>query len=96
MTRGWEMRSVMGILMLAATSAQAQVPDVARGRALYENHCQVCHTGKVHVRPNRIVLTRRDATELVEHWQAQEKLNWGEQEVRDVVEYLARNVYGFD
>ena len=80
-------------LLLTVSGAQAQLPDLARGRALYENHCQVCHTRKVHMRPNRIVMTRRDMTELVEHWAQQEKLRWGRQEVQDVVEYLARSVY---
>lgn len=86
---------VGAVLALAACGAHAQVGDATRGRALYENHCQVCHTGKVHVRPNRIVLSRRDVTEIVEHWQAQQKLQWGAQEVQDVVDYLARNVYKF-
>jgi mono/diheme cytochrome c family protein len=80
-------------LLVVAGQAQAQLPDTARGRALYENHCRVCHTGKVHVRPNRIVMTRRDISEIVEHWAKQEKLPWSRQEVQDVVEHLARNVY---
>ena len=78
---------------LVTTAVHAQVADVSRGRALYENHCQVCHTSKVHARPNRIVLTRSDITAVVERWQAQQKLSWGKQEVEDVVEYLSRTQY---
>jgi mono/diheme cytochrome c family protein len=85
--------AAVATLLLAAGQAQAQVPDAARGRALYENHCHVCHTGKVHARPNRIVMTRQDISEIVEHWAQQEKLPWSRQEVQDVVEHLARNVY---
>lgn len=57
------------LLTLAGGAAQGQTADAARGRALYENHCQVCHTGKVHARPNRIVLTQRDISEIVDRWQ---------------------------
>jgi mono/diheme cytochrome c family protein len=96
MSRGCNVWLSGAALLITASVAHAQVPDVTRGRALYENHCQVCHTGKVHVRPNRIVMNRRDVTEIVEHWQTQQKLNWGAPEVRDVVEYLARNVYKID
>jgi mono/diheme cytochrome c family protein len=74
-------------------TASAQTPDIGRGRALYENHCQVCHTGKVHSRLNRIVLDRKDIAEIVDRWQAQQNLRWSTQELDDVVEYLARQVY---
>lgn len=84
------------VLGVTAGVAQAQSGDAARGRALYDNHCQVCHTGKVHARPNRIVMTRRDISEIVDRWQRHEKLQWGTQEVADVVEYLSRNVYKLD
>ena len=47
-----------GAELLFGVMANAQAPDVARGLALYENHRLVCHTGKVHARPNRIVLRR--------------------------------------
>lgn len=86
----------MAALACLAGVVQAQIPDPERGRALYENHCMVCHTGKVHARPNRIVLSRRDAADVVNRWQTEQKLRWGQQEIDDVVEYLARTVYKLD
>lgn len=86
----------LAVLACLAGVAYAQIPDPVRGRALYENHCMVCHTGKVHARPNRIVLSRRDAADVVNRWQTEQKLRWGQQEIDDVVEYLARTVYKFD
>jgi mono/diheme cytochrome c family protein len=80
----------------AAAPAAAQVPDVARGRALYENHCQRCHSSSVHKRVNRIPATRAEVRQLVEQWQSQQKLLWGTQEVDDVVEFLARTQYRFE
>lgn len=95
------MNAVRKVCMAAALglvvgAAHAQVADPARGKALYENHCVVCHTGKVHARPNRIVLSRRDITEVVDRWQAQQKLQWSTQEILDVTEYLSRNVYKYE
>lgn len=84
---------MLGALALAARTAHAQSADGQRGKALYENHCVVCHTGKVHARPNRIVFNRNDIIEIVERWQVQQKLRWGTQEVLDVAEYLMRDVY---
>lgn len=96
MRRSQHKRFVCGVLAalaLTAGTALAQAPDARRGRALYENHCVVCHTGKVHARPNRIVYNRQDIIEIVERWQSQQKLQWGTQEVLDVAEYLMRDVY---
>jgi mono/diheme cytochrome c family protein len=75
--------------------AGAQVPDAGRGRALYENHCVVCHTSQVHGRVNRLAISRAEVREIVEKWQAQQKLTWGRQEVEDVVEFLNRTRYQF-
>lgn len=81
--------------MLLMPSAGAQVPSVERGRALYENHCVVCHTSRVHTRVNRLAISRAEVRDIVEKWQAQEKLLWGAQEVEDVVEFLSRTRYQF-
>jgi len=86
---------ILAFGMLAATYAGAQVPSVERGRALYENHCVVCHTSKVHTRINRIPVSRAEVRDIVDGWQKQQKLTWGEQEVEDVVEFLNRTRYQF-
>ena len=95
---GW-WRAAMPGLVLAAATVFAQTPDPAdpaRGRGLYENHCQVCHTSQVHSRVNRIVISRFELREIVEKWQAQQKLTWSAQDVEDVVEFLNRTRYQFD
>ena len=89
-------RIALGLVLAAAAGAWAQVPDIDRGRALYENHCQRCHSSSVHKRINRITVKRAEVRELVEQWQTQQKLLWGKQEVDDVVEFLARTQYRFD
>jgi len=79
----------------SASAAVAQVPDLERGRALYENHCQVCHTDMVHTRPRRLVLSAGTLREIVDSWQREENLRWSAQEVDDVVHYLASTRYKF-
>ena len=75
------------------TQAAAQIPDAARGRILYENHCVACHTAAVHSRPNRIAITREDIREIVDHWRRQQSLRWSAQDTEDVVEFLGRTRY---
>lgn len=83
----------LGVLLMP--SAGAQVASAERGGALYENHCVVCHTSNVHTRVNRLPVSRAQVREIVDNWQAQQKLTWGAQEVEDVVEYLNRTRYRF-
>ncbi len=71
------------------------LPDPERGRALYENHCQVCHTPRVHSRANRLPINREELRDIVDRWQREERLRWSSQEVTDVVEFLNRTRYGY-
>jgi len=83
-------------LYLAAGAAGAQAPaDTERGRALYENHCQVCHTPRVHRRADRLPINPAELRDIVDRWQREEKLRWSAQDVSDVVEYLNRTRYNF-
>jgi mono/diheme cytochrome c family protein len=69
--------------------------DASRGRALYENHCQFCHTPKIHTRPNRLPATKNEVRLLVDDWRRQENLAWTPEEVEDVLEYLNVTRYHF-
>lgn len=93
------MRARAAGLALYAIAAQAaiaaDVPSIQRGRLLYENHCQVCHTSDIHRRPNRIPLNAAELRGIVDQWQKQEKLNWSEQEIADVVQFLRETRYRF-
>lgn len=74
----------------------AEVPDVERGRALYENHCVVCHTPKVHRRPAPLPLHIDDLRFIVTLWAGQQNLGWSREEIEDVVHYLDRAYYRLD
>lgn len=89
-------RCALAVVLAAMPSAGvAQLADAERGRALYENHCQVCHTPGIHSRVNRLAITRAEVRDIVENWQKQQALNWSGQEVGDVVEFLNRTRYRF-
>lgn len=78
---------------VSAFAPRADAQDLERGRALYENHCRVCHTQKVHTRPNRMNLTRADMRSIVEVWQREENLRWSAQDIDDVVHFLGVTLY---
>jgi mono/diheme cytochrome c family protein len=84
---------VLGVA--ASPVSSAGVPDAARGRALYENHCVVCHTPKIHSRPSRIPRNVNELRQIVTHWATAQDLRWSEEEIADVVWYLNETKYRY-
>ena len=87
-----------GIFIMAAFAASAPSSfgaDVTRGRALYENHCEYCHTPKIHSRAKRLPATRDEVRLIVDDWRRQVNVAWTPEEVEDVVEYLNVTRYKF-
>jgi len=84
-----------GMAVAAAAAQGAELPDLERGRALYENHCRVCHTEQVHGRPNRLPIDQADLRQIVDNWQKLEQLRWTTQDVDDVVWFLNQTRYRF-
>jgi mono/diheme cytochrome c family protein len=84
-----------GAFAVGSVCAAAEAPDLERGRGLYENHCQVCHTPKVHSRLNRLPIDANELRQIVDNWQKEENLRWGPQDVEDVVYYLRQTRYKF-
>ena len=81
--------------LLAGGWMDASAADIERGRALYENHCTVCHTPKIHTRPNRLPLNFEGLRRVVVHWAKEENLHWSEAEIDDVVWYLNQTKYKY-
>jgi mono/diheme cytochrome c family protein len=78
-----------------AVTVDAHAQDVERGRQLYENHCQVCHTAQVHGRKNRTAFSVADLRDIVDRWQRNQKLGWNREDIEDVVHYLGTTRYFF-
>jgi mono/diheme cytochrome c family protein len=85
--------AVAALLTLVVIPAAAA--DAGRGALLYENHCTVCHTSVVHLRENRIAQSPADVRAQVLRWSTHLNLDWGDEEVSDVVEYLSDSYYRF-
>lgn len=81
------------LLVSAAPASSADVPDAARGRLLYENHCVVCHTAKVHRRNPPLAIDRAELRRIVADWSREAKAQWGAAEIEDVVQYLETTYY---
>ena len=95
-----------GALRIAAAAALAcagvlAVPlaaipaDVSRGRALYELHCQGCHSESVHARVKRSARDFDDVRRWVERWNASLALRWNAAEVDDVALHLNATYYRY-
>ncbi len=86
----------VALLAPAAQSAAQAVPDLERGRALYENHCVVCHTSKVHRRYPPSAIDAEALRFIVKVWVDEQKLRWSPEDIEDVVHYLDRVHYRFE
>ena len=80
--------------MHAPVCAQSEHSE-PRGKLLYETHCIVCHTSKIHWRDQKIATDWNSLKLEVQRWQANIGLGWSEEEITDVTYYLSVTHYGF-
>lgn len=80
--------------LLAGWGAPAAA-DTQRGRLLYENHCQVCHTSVVHVRDQRKAKSPAELRAFILRWSGELKLKWSDDELADVYRHLNNLYYKF-
>ena len=84
-----------------ATSSDKKTPrseppsTPVRGQLLYENHCTSCHESTVYIRERRRARSLNDVRGWAVHWSNHLKLNWGAEEVDDVVRFLNGKFYRF-
>lgn len=95
MSRAFRWAAVLAFAGTAALTVDAHAQNIERGRALYENHCQACHTAQVHGRKNRMALGIGDLREIVDRWQRNQKLGWNREDIEDVVQFLGTTRYFF-
>ena len=69
--------------------------DAERGRLLYENHCQTCHTCIAHTRKNRKSQNINDLRYWTVRWSAELELGWGFEEIEALTLYLNNTYYKF-
>ncbi len=90
-------KSIIALLTCsAALAAPVAHADAVRGRALYEQHCNLCHLSTAHVRANHKVENVQDLRHFVRRWSDYLKLGWAEEDRMDVEEYLHSAYYRFE
>ena len=77
----------------SAGPAAAAAPDIERGRLLYENTCNACHTTQPHWRSQRLVGTWSELIAQVTRWQGIAGVRWSSDEIRDVATFLNEQFY---
>jgi hypothetical protein len=82
--------SLCAALMLFPPAACAEFD---RGQALYENHCRLCHEGWAHARDGSNITSLQSLRQRVAAWSVHSGLEWGDDEIGDVTDYLNRHFY---
>jgi mono/diheme cytochrome c family protein len=77
-------------LALAAT-ARAE----SRGELLYTTHCNSCHTTQMHWRDRRSATDWPTLQTQVRRWQGNAGLQWTDEDIAQVVQYLNQRYYRF-
>ncbi len=85
---------LLGLVALLHTSVASAV-NAERGRQLYENQCQACHSNLLHTKEARKIDTLTELQRRVAAWGIHAGQDWGAEEVNDVTLYLDRTFYRF-
>jgi mono/diheme cytochrome c family protein len=88
--------AVMLLATMAGGTGTASAADLERGRLLYDNHCQFCHSRQVHGRMDRWAGTRVELRAIVDLWQRNDRLRWSDADIDDVTAYLNATQYKFE
>lgn len=83
------MSVVPGLLLVASVSAA----EFNRGQALYENQCVGCHETWAHSRADRKMKSMEDLRQRVASWSVHSGLDWTDEDIDDVTDYLNRQFY---
>lgn len=101
------MRTILLITFLSAIAWTCQAEQQAhpgkapakqfasRGQLLYQNHCTVCHESNVHIRKKRKARKIADIHQWVSIWATHRKLEWSEEEISDVVDFINGKYYQY-
>jgi cytochrome c2 len=85
--------AVLAFTVIVNTAALGADPE--RGRALYENHCQGCHSSTVHNRKQRWPENLEQLRGIVDRWQTEQNLRWSREDIEDVVYFLNVTQYSY-
>lgn len=82
-------------LYLGLSAANAAESTPASGKDLYEKNCIACHGAEIYTRTDRKVTSRDKLTARVRTCENNLNLQWFDEEVEAVAEYLNKEFYHF-
>ena len=86
-------RSLIFAALMAAGSYT--VADTEHGQQLHDEHCMKCHDNAVYTRENRRVSNQDALVKQVKRCELNLGLQWFDDDVKDVVQYLNQSFYKF-
>jgi mono/diheme cytochrome c family protein len=69
--------------------------DTSRGAMLYDNHCIQCHTQQLYWQDKRLVIDKKSLTDQVNRWQRNAGLEWSDDDIKEVSQYLNGKFYHY-
>lgn len=82
-------------LLIVSLASPGRAENYERGRQLYENHCQACHSTLLHSPVKSQIKSFTELEARVSSWSVHAAKDWSTDEVRDVSYYLDRTFYHF-
>lgn len=81
------------VVVLSMVNPPLSAQDFDRGEALYKNHCKECHEGLAHSRLGSKINSIDDIRSWVSSWSVHSRLDWSQDDVEDVADYLNNRFY---
>ncbi len=87
---------VLGVLLVAlAKTHAAPAQSTSRGELLYSTQCIVCHNAQIHWRDKKLAKDWTTLQTEVQHWQKFAGLEWSDDDVTVVAQYLNTLYYHY-
>lgn len=85
----------LAAVCLIALAPSAAAENFARGKELYDHHCQSCHEDLMHAK-NRRVQSLDELRKRIRDWAGHTGNDWTRDEIDDVLYYLNQSFYKFE
>jgi mono/diheme cytochrome c family protein len=89
---------LVALFLFSGQFAQAEAQpaaDNSRGQLLYSAHCNACHSERVHWQEKKLVKDWAGLRREVRRWQGVAKVNWSNQDIEAVAQYLNAVYYHY-
>ncbi len=89
------MKAVALLILALALNGNALAGDMAHGKQLLEKNCTGCHDDSVYTRKDRFISSKEALTKQVRRCSANTGVQWFDEDVAAVVDYLNATYYKF-